>query len=117
MAKKHSFCPALVAVDKDEHDGIAQFVSCENSTGVVQLSKGILKPISDDLLSEPVIVCRLAKATLGSRSVIDWDKYEKNYDAIRDDIEKVINGFDNYNERVRQKGGFYLPNGNRIRGI
>jgi anaerobic selenocysteine-containing dehydrogenase len=71
--------------------------------------------VSDELLSEPVIVCRLAKATLGSRSVIDWDKYEKNYDNIRDDIEKVINGFENYNERVRNKGGFYLPNGTRIR--
>src|SRR4051794_21200645 len=107
--------PCLGRTDKDEHDGIVQFVSCENSTGVVQMSKGILKPISDDLLSEPVIVCRLAKATLGSRSVIDWDKYKKNYDAIRDDIEKVVKGFDNYNERVRQKGGFYLPNGSRIR--
>jgi anaerobic selenocysteine-containing dehydrogenase len=27
----------------------------------------------------------------------------------------VINGFDNYNERVRNKGGFYLPNGCRSR--
>lgn len=113
--KEALILPCLGRSDKDEHDGIVQFVSCENSTGVVQLSKGILKPISDDLLSEPVIVCRLAKATLDSRSVIHWDKYEKNYDAIRDDIEKVVNGFDNYNKRVRQKGGFYLPNGSRIR--
>ncbi|MEP6584120.1 MAG: molybdopterin dinucleotide binding domain-containing protein, partial [Ginsengibacter sp.] len=72
-------------------------------------------PVSEDLLSEPVIVCRLAKATLGNRSVVDWDKYEKNYDNVRDDIEKVISGFDNYNEQVRKKGGFYLPNGNRTR--
>ncbi len=113
--KEAIILPCLGRSDKDEHDGIVQFVSCENSTGVVQMSKGILKPVSDDLLSEPVIVCRLAKATLGSRSVIDWDKYERNYDNIRDDIEKVVNGFDNYNERVRQKGGFYLPNGSRTR--
>ncbi|TKK70964.1 FdhF/YdeP family oxidoreductase [Ilyomonas limi] len=113
--KEALILPCLGRTDKDEHDGIVQFVSCENSTGVVQMSKGILKPISDDLLSEPVIVCRLAKATLGTKSVINWDKYEKNYDAIRDDIEKVVNGFNNYNERVRQKGGFYLPNGSRIR--
>ena len=115
MAKKRLILPCLSRSDKDEHDGIEQFVSCENSTGVVQMSKGVLKPVSDDLLSEPVIVCRLAKATLGNRSVVDWDKYEKNYDHIRDDIEKVIDGFDNYNEQVRKKGGFYLPNGNRIR--
>lgn len=113
--KEALILPCLGRSDKDEYDGIVQFVSCENSTGVVQMSKGILKPVSDDLLSEPVIVCRLAKATLGSRSVIDWDKYAKNYDHIRDDIEKVINGFNNYNERVRNKGGFYLPNGTRIR--
>ena len=113
--KEALILPCYARSDKDEHDGIAQFVSCENSTGVVQMSKGILKPVSGDLLSEPVIVCRLAKATLGNRSVVDWNKYEKNYDYIRDDIEKVIKGFDNYNVRVRSKGGFYLPNGARIR--
>ena len=80
--------------------------------GVVQQSKGILKPISDDLLSEPVIVCRLAKATLAN-SNINWDKYLQHYDYIRTDIEKTIEGFENYNERVRIPGGFYLPNCNR----
>jgi molybdopterin-dependent oxidoreductase alpha subunit len=113
--KEALILPCLSRSDKDEHDGIIQFVSCENSTGVVQMSKGILKPVSDDLLSEPVILCRLAKATLGARSVVDWDKFEKNYDYIREDIEKVVKGFLNYNERVRHKGGFYLPNGSRIR--
>ena len=113
--KEAIILPCYGRSDKDEHGGIDQFVSCENSTGVVQMSKGILKPISGDLLSEPVIICRLAKAALGNRSVVDWNKYEKNYDFIRDDIEKVITGFDNYNERVRNKGGFYLPNGARTR--
>ncbi|MEM9025217.1 MAG: molybdopterin dinucleotide binding domain-containing protein, partial [Bacteroidota bacterium] len=32
---------------------------------------------------------------------------------IRNHIEAVIPGFDRYNERVRQPGGFYLPNGAR----
>ena len=113
--KEALILPCLGRSDKDEHNGLVHFVSCENSTGVVQMSKGILKPISDNLLSEPVIVCRLAKATLRKRSVINWDKYEKNYDHIRDDIEKVINGFEDYNEKVRMKGGFYLPNGTRTR--
>jgi molybdopterin-dependent oxidoreductase alpha subunit len=113
--KEAIILPCLGRTDKDESGGIVQFVSCENSMGVVQMSKGILKPVSDDLLSEPVIVCRLAKATLNGRSVINWDKYEKNYDNIRDDIEKVINGFEDYNKRVRLKGGFYLPNGCRTR--
>jgi anaerobic selenocysteine-containing dehydrogenase len=65
------------------------------------------------MLSEPVIVCRLAKATLGSKSKVNWDKYLKHYDHIRDDIERTIPGFENYNERIRQPGGFYLPNANR----
>jgi len=92
----------------------AQFVSCENSMGVVQMSKGILKPVSDDLMSEPAIVCHLAKATLNSRSVVNWDKYLEHYDHIRTDIERTIPGFDDYNKRVREPGGFYLPNNSRI---
>jgi anaerobic selenocysteine-containing dehydrogenase len=79
----------------------------------VQSSQGVLKPISRQLLSEPVIVCKLARATLGNRSKINWDKYSLHYDAIRDDIERTIPGFENYNERVRKPGGFYLPNCNR----
>ena len=44
-----------------------QFVTTENSMAVVQASRGFLKPASDDLLSEPAIVARLATATLGVR--------------------------------------------------
>ena len=105
--------PCLSRSDRDIVNGAEQFVSCENSTGVVQSSKGVLKPVSKDLLSEPVIVCRLAKATLGSRSKINWDKYTLNYDTIREHIERTISGFEKYNERVRIPGGFYLPNCNR----
>jgi len=105
--------PCLGRSDKDVLNGEEQFVSCENSMSVVQASKGVLKPISDDLLSEPVIVCRLAKATLGNRSKVSWDKYLQHYDHIRDDIERTIPGFEKYNKRVRRPGGFYLPNCNR----
>jgi anaerobic selenocysteine-containing dehydrogenase len=52
----------------------------------------------------------LAKATLGRRSTIDWDELIADYDRIRGHIERVIPDFDNYNTRVRQPGGFYLPN-------
>jgi molybdopterin-dependent oxidoreductase alpha subunit len=105
--------PTLSRSDKDMVNGEAQFISCENSMGVVQMSKGMLEPISTDLLSENQIVCRLAKATLGKRSVIDWDRYAKSYDAVRDDIAKVIPGFEDYNQKVRVPAGFYLPNGPR----
>ena len=105
--------PCLARSDKDVVNSQTQFVSCENSMSVVQQSKGILKPVSDNLLSEPAIVCMLAKATLGSRSQVNWDKYLQHYDHIRDDIERTIPGFEQYNERVRKPAGFYLPNCNR----
>ncbi|THU36078.1 FdhF/YdeP family oxidoreductase [Niastella caeni] len=105
--------PCLGRSDKDILNGEEQIVSCENSMGVVQLSKGVLQPVSDHLLSEPVIVCRLAKATLGGRSTVNWDKYLQHYDHIREDIERTIPGFTDYNNRVRIPGGFYLPNCNR----
>jgi len=105
--------PCYGRSDADIQKGVAQFVSCENSMGVVQMSKGGLKPISDKLMSEPMIVCGIAKATLGSKSKVNWALYEESYDYIRNDIELVIPGFDNYNERVRHLGGFYLPNGAR----
>ena len=104
--------PCLARSDEDHSNNTIQFISCENSMGVVQSSKGILKPVSENLLSEPAIVIGLAKATLGKRSKIDWDRY-MNYDHIREDIERTIPGFDQYNARVRQPAGFYLPNGAR----
>lgn len=106
--------PTFGRSDKDVMNGEEQFISCENSMGVVQLSKGNLKPVSNELMSESAIVCHLAKATLGSKSVIDWDKYLQHYDCIRDDIERTIPGFEQYNARVREPGGFYLPNSSRV---
>src|SRR6185436_2029167 len=105
--------PCLGRSDRDIMNGDDRFILTENSMGVIQMWKGNLKPISDKLLSEAVIVCRLAKATLGDHSKINWDLYESNYDNIRDDIAKVIPGFENYNSRVRKLGGFYLPNSAR----
>ncbi|WP_439584581.1 FdhF/YdeP family oxidoreductase [Dyadobacter bucti] len=105
--------PCLGRSDMDMVNGENQFVSCENSMGVVQSSKGVLKPISEHLLSEPVIVCKLAKATLGTKTKINWEGYALHYDHIRQEIERTIPGFQNYNLRVREPGGFYLPNCNR----
>ncbi|SEW46698.1 oxidoreductase alpha (molybdopterin) subunit [Chitinophaga sp. YR573] len=111
--KEAIILPCYGRSDEDIINGEKQFVTCENSMGVVQMSKGNLKPVSEHLLSEPAIVCQLAQATLGSKSLVNWERYSQHYDHIREDIEKVIPGFDNYNERVRHPGGFYLPNGAR----
>ncbi|MCB9081051.1 MAG: FdhF/YdeP family oxidoreductase [Lewinellaceae bacterium] len=105
--------PCLGRTDRDIQESGEQFVSTENSMGVVQLSKGVLRPPSKHLRSEPAIVAGMAQATLGSRSRIDWAAWTRNYDLVRDAIEQVIPGFSAYNERVRQPGGFYLPNSAR----
>ena len=81
--------------------------------GVVQMSKGVLRPGSEHMRSEPWIIANLAKATLGSRSTVDWDAMVADYDCIRNSIERVVLGFQKYNERVRLPGGFYLPNAAR----
>ena len=107
--------PCLGRTEVDTQATGEQMVSCENSMGVVQSSRGVLPPSSFMLKSEPAIVAGLAKSALGVKSMVDWDALVGDYDRIRDLIEKVIPGFANYNERLRQPGGFYLPNGARIR--
>lgn len=112
--KEALILPTFGRSDMDVNNaGELQLVSCENSMGVVQLSKGSLKPVSKQLLSESVIVCRLAQAVFKSNTKIDWSKYIAHYDNIRNDIEQVIPGFESYNERLRKPGGFYLPNASR----
>ncbi|MCO6460340.1 MAG: FdhF/YdeP family oxidoreductase [Saprospiraceae bacterium] len=111
--KEALILPSLGRTDIDIKNEAKQFVSVEDSMGVVHQSNGNLKSLSDFMLSEPEIIVRMAKATLDN-SGIDWDKYLIHYDNIRDDIERAIPGFENYNERVRKNGGFYLPNGARI---
>ncbi len=111
--KEAIILPCLGRTELDVQDAGNQFVSVENSMGIVHKSEGVLTPASDHLLSEPMIVAKLASATLGNKTKTDWLTLGGNYDLIRAKIEACIAGFDNYNERVRRKGGFYLPNGPR----
>ncbi len=107
--------PCRGRTEIDEQTAGKQFVSVENSMGIVHKSQGMLSPASEHLISEPDIVARLAIETLGKDTQVEWEKMVSNYDHIRDAIEACIPGFDNYNERVRREGGFYLPNGPRER--
>jgi molybdopterin-dependent oxidoreductase alpha subunit len=102
--------PCLGRTEIDRQESGPQFVTTENSMGVVEGWEGRLPPASPELLSEPAIVAGLAKAVLGSRSSLDWDGLRANYDRIREHIENVVPGFEDYNARARQPGGFYLPN-------
>ena len=107
--------PCLGRTEIDEQASGPQFVTTENSMAVVQISRGSLEPASPELLSEPQIVARLAKVTFEHRTTVDWEQLASNYDLIRDRIERVVPGFENYNTRVREPGGFYLPNAARER--
>jgi molybdopterin-dependent oxidoreductase alpha subunit len=107
--------PCLGRTERDLQQSGEQFVSCENSMGVVQMSQGVLTPASEHLMSETAIVCHLAAATLGARTTVNWLSLCANYDRIRDHIEHVVPGFTEYNRRVRVPGGFYLPNAPRDR--
>jgi molybdopterin-dependent oxidoreductase alpha subunit len=107
--------PCLGRSERDAQAGGVQFVTTENSMGIVQASRGVLEPASPQLLSEPAIVARLARATLGSRGGVAWEELVAEYDRIRDAIERVIPIFERYNERARTPGGFHLPNSARER--
>jgi molybdopterin-dependent oxidoreductase alpha subunit len=110
--KKALILPCLGRSEEDVQTSGMQFITVENSMGIVHQSRGHLKPHSDLLLSEPAIVVGLANATLKNTKT-DWTGFASNYDLIRSKIEATIPGFKNYNERVRIKGGFYLPNNAR----
>jgi anaerobic selenocysteine-containing dehydrogenase len=104
--------PCLGRTEKDFQACGEQFVSVENSMGVVSKSIGNLDPLSQYLKSETAIVAGIANATL-TNSVVNWTAMAGNYDLIRDSIEATIPGFDNFNNRIRIDGGFYLPNNAR----
>ncbi|MBO0359807.1 FdhF/YdeP family oxidoreductase [Hymenobacter sp. BT186] len=107
--------PCFTHVDMDMQRAGHQMTSCENSMGVVSQNKGTLVPLAGEMLSEVAIISGVAIATLGDRTTTDWVAMTENYDVIRDHISRVIPGFENFNEKLRRPGGFYLPNGPRER--
>ncbi|KAA5822351.1 FdhF/YdeP family oxidoreductase [Algibacter amylolyticus] len=109
--------PCLGRAEKDYQKSGVQTQSVENSMGVVSSTKGILEPCSDDLLSEVAVVCGIAHATLKDRSKINWLAYKDDYNLVRDDIAEVVSGFEDYNKKLKQPSGFYLPNGARVRSF
>jgi len=105
--------PTLGRTEKDRQAGGEQFVTVEDSMGMVHASRGGLAPASPHLLSEPAIVTRLARAVLGPRHTVPWADFEHDYDLIRDRIARVVPGFTDFNTKVRAPGGFTLPHAPR----
>jgi len=103
--------PCLARSEIDFQKSGPQSVTVEDSMSMVHASGGLLLPASDQLKSEVAIVCGMARATLRDTS-IDWQAFEDDYDRIRDKIEEVFPDlFKDFNARIRQPGGFRLPNG------
>lgn len=107
--------PCLGRSERDVVAGVAQFVSVEDSMSTVHRSEGQLDPVSSELLSEPALVSRLAAATLDRSPRLTWEVWGSNYDTIRDEIAAMIPGFENFNGKVREPGGFTLDNAARRR--
>ncbi len=101
--------PCLGRSDLDLQAGGPQAVTVEDSMSMVHASRGFRTPVSVELRSEPAIVAGLARATLPS-SRVPWEELVADYDRIRERIEQVIPGFDDYNARIRRPGGFHLRN-------
>jgi anaerobic selenocysteine-containing dehydrogenase len=78
--------------------------------GIVHTSRGELLPPSTQLLSEPAIVAQVAHSTLGPRSKLNWLHLAEDHDRIRELISRIVPGCEELNRKVRQPGGFYLPN-------
>ncbi len=102
--------PCLGRTEIDMQAGKPQSVTVEDSMSMVHLSAGINAPASEQLLSEPAIVARLAEATLGKRSDTPWRWLVQDYDRIRDQIARVFDDFHDFNARVHVPGGFHLGN-------
>jgi molybdopterin-dependent oxidoreductase alpha subunit len=100
--------PCLGRTEIDIQASGPQSITVEDSMSMVHASAGRNKPASEHLLSEPAIVAGMARATLGDRTVVDWQRFVSNYDLIRDAIEDVFPIFQGYNARIRVPGGFHL---------
>jgi molybdopterin-dependent oxidoreductase alpha subunit len=108
--------PCLGRTEVDVQKGAAQFVTVEDSMGIVRASRGSLPPAGPQLLSEPRIVARLARATLGDRPPrIDWEGLADDYDRIRSHIARVVPSCEEYVQQVRRPAGLRLRNAARER--
>jgi len=107
--------PCLGRSEEDVQATGKQWVTVEDSMGIINPSEGFLPPASPHLLSDVAIVANLANATLKGRTGSDWLAFAADYSLIRDAISRVIPGFENFNARLASEKFFYLPNAARHR--
>ncbi|MDN0073546.1 FdhF/YdeP family oxidoreductase [Crenobacter sp. SG2303] len=112
--KEALILPTLGRTEIDVQAGVAQGITVEDSMSMVHISYGMNKPASKNLMSETAILANIAHATLGDDKV-RWLDYASDYAKIRDAIEQVLPGFEQYNERIKHPGGFHLRVASRER--
>ncbi|MGF6192031.1 FdhF/YdeP family oxidoreductase [Serratia sp. 2723] len=101
--------PTLGRTELDMQASGPQYITVEDSFSMVHASEGIGKPLADTQRSETAIVCGIADAVLGNQK-LDWLELADDYSLIRQHIQATIPGFDDFNQRCEQPGGFYLGN-------
>jgi molybdopterin-dependent oxidoreductase alpha subunit len=105
--KQALILPCLGRTEKDRQGSGLQSVTVEDSMAMVHLSVGMKEPASPGLLSEPAIIAGMALATLPG-SGTPWQAYVDDYDRIRDTMARVLEGFEDFNRRVRRPLGFRI---------
>jgi molybdopterin-dependent oxidoreductase alpha subunit len=106
--------PTLGRTDHDHTAAGPQSVSVEDSQGAVHLSKGNLIPPAPELKSEIGIVCGLAQAVVPDVGQIPWADFADDYSLIRQRIGRVADGYEDYENRLRDgDGGFLLAHAAR----
>jgi molybdopterin-dependent oxidoreductase alpha subunit len=109
--------PCLGRTEEDRQATGKQFLTIEDSMGIVNPTQGFLPPASPELMSDVAIIANLALATLGSRTTTNWLGLAADYSLIRDAISRVIPGFENFNARLAKEKFFYLPNAAKHRNF
>jgi molybdopterin-dependent oxidoreductase alpha subunit len=108
--------PTLGRTEKDTQRTGDQRVTVEDSMSAVHASRGRLKPASEHLHSEVAIVCNLADKLftdghhrLPNTPKASWLAMRDDYTLIRQHIEAVFDGFEDFEARIQHPGGFVLP--------
>lgn len=101
--------PTLGRSEKDSKNGKDRFLTVENSMGKVHRSKGVLKPKSDQLKSEPEIVGGIADAYFMGQHPVAWKELAGDYDQIRKKMSQTLQGFEEV-QKASEGTGYYLPN-------
>ena len=101
--------PTIGRSEKDMKNGRPRHFTVENSMGRVKRSKGILKPASEAIMSEPEIIANLGHTLFGQEHPMNWKSLGEDYELIRKRIDQVAKGFNDTEERSKG-AGYYLPN-------